>query len=193
MVLNTAVQWELIRQNPAAKVKSPKKTVKPKPVWTVAQTQDFIICCQTQVIKWEPLFLVALNTGLRIGKLLGLQWSNVDYQRKTLKVQRSLAELPPKQFVVQTPKSKSSIRTITLSTVTGNRLLNIKLQQQSVLYIDYESDEGSIQERLNEIIDGSKPHSYDSLFFDTEWPTIKAGGLVALNEALITMFIRYGL
>jgi integrase len=114
-VLNAAVRWEVISQNPASKVKPPKKDAKPKTVWTVAQTQQFLASCQANVTKWEPLFIVAVNTGLRIGELLGLQWSDLDYTRKTLKVQRSLAELPDVGFLVQTPKTRSSIRTIALS------------------------------------------------------------------------------
>lgn len=74
---------------------------------------------------------------------------------------------------------------IAVSSATGRSLFGIKVSQHSVLYIDFESDEGGIQERLNEIRDASMPiDALDHLFFGSDWPNIKSGGLEALNEYL---------
>lgn len=113
--LQTALQWELISSNPAAKIKPPKAVPKNKTFWTVEQTKQFISYSQANSIKWEPLFLLLLSTGLRISEALGLEWSDIDFNRKTLKVQRATVELKQSKFVTQTPKSHTSIRTVGLS------------------------------------------------------------------------------
>ena len=37
------------------------------------------------------LYYVELATGLRRGELLGLKWTGIDFQRKTLRIQRRIA------------------------------------------------------------------------------------------------------
>ena len=39
---------------------------------------------------WRTMLLVGLRTGLRYGELIGLQWTDVDLQRTTLTVRRSI-------------------------------------------------------------------------------------------------------
>ena len=39
---------------------------------------------------FEPLFFVAINTGMRISELLGLRWSRVDFRKGTIKVDAQL-------------------------------------------------------------------------------------------------------
>ena len=39
---------------------------------------------------FEPLFFVAINTGMRISELLGLRWSRVDFKKGTIKVDAQL-------------------------------------------------------------------------------------------------------
>lgn len=114
-VLQKAFEWELITSNPAAKVKPPKAYAKDRTPWSISQTKQFISYCQTNPIKWEPLFLLLLSTGLRISEALGLEWLDIDFNSKTLKVQRAVVELRSGEFVTQTPKTRSSVRTISLS------------------------------------------------------------------------------
>ncbi|MFY2558384.1 tyrosine-type recombinase/integrase [Corallococcus terminator] len=40
--------------------------------------------------EWRTLILLALKTGLRHGELIGLQWGDLDLQRRKLKVRRSI-------------------------------------------------------------------------------------------------------
>jgi integrase len=41
--------------------------------------------------RWQVLYLLAIHTGLRRGELLGLKWGDVDPDRGTLQVQRTLS------------------------------------------------------------------------------------------------------
>ena len=56
--------------------------------------------------RHEPLFIVALSTGLRRGELLALRWSDVDLKVGTLFVRRALQRAEGRlQFVAKTHRS----------------------------------------------------------------------------------------
>ena len=61
-----------------------------------------------------PLIFLALATGMRRGEILGLRWSDVDLDRRTLTVAQSL-EQTKAGLRFKTPKTKRSRRTIALS------------------------------------------------------------------------------
>lgn len=57
-----------------------------------------------------------LQTGLRTGELVGLKWEDIDFENKTLKVQRSMEyRYSVGVWRVGEPKSKSGYRTIPLT------------------------------------------------------------------------------
>lgn len=79
----------------------------------------------------EVLFLVALSTGLRLGEILGLKWSDIDFNTGTLTVNRTLQRVTQidrngnreSKVIEQLPKTKNSIRTIP---IPKNILIKIK-------------------------------------------------------------------
>ena len=59
--------------------------------------------------------LLCMFTGLRIGELCGLKWSNIDFIKGTLSVERTVQRINKNgssQVVIGTPKSRSSVRTV---------------------------------------------------------------------------------
>lgn len=62
--------------------------------------------------------LVAVFTGLREGELFGLKWSDLDWGKKHLKVQRQLQRIQGKGMVFTDPKTAAGKRMIVLSTAT---------------------------------------------------------------------------
>lgn len=69
--------------------------------------------------RYEPLCLLGLSTGLRIGELSGLRWSDINFDEKTLTVERTyiyLHDVEKHQMrdVFHSPKTKTSCRTIRL-------------------------------------------------------------------------------
>ena len=59
---------------------------------------------------------LSLYTGLRIGEICGLMWDDIDFQNETLTVRRTVQRIKNDthgtRLIVDTPKSKSSCRTI---------------------------------------------------------------------------------
>ncbi len=59
--------------------------------------------------------LLCLFTGLRIGELCGLKWSDIDFDNGTLTVSRTVQRINKhgkSEVVIGSPKSKTSIRTV---------------------------------------------------------------------------------
>lgn len=86
--LNAAVEAKLIESNPANGITVARGKVKKFHVVEKAQFTAFINAAKGTRYENELIFL--LYSGLRIGELRGLKWSDIDFDRKTVFVQRQL-------------------------------------------------------------------------------------------------------
>ncbi|EGR3070292.1 integrase [Vibrio parahaemolyticus] len=71
-----------------------------------------------------------INTGLRTGELIALQWENVDLVERTIRVKEAMVE-----GVTKDTKTKSSVRTVPLNDAALEALLNQKAH--TFLAFDY--------------------------------------------------------
>jgi integrase len=62
----------------------------------------------------EHLYWLLLATGLRIGEALGLQWPDVDWTRKLLRVEHKLKPNLGRGWRLEKPKTKTSVRFVPL-------------------------------------------------------------------------------
>jgi integrase len=67
------------------------------------------------------IVLLALATGCRRGELLGLKWENVDLQDKKISIRQNIVEVKG-GIRIETPKTKGSIRTISIDQDTVKAL-----------------------------------------------------------------------
>ena len=67
----------------------------------------------------EVFFVMALNTGMRIGEILGLQWEDIDFDSGIIHVNHNLVIVHdykrPQEVILTTPKTLSSIRDIPIT------------------------------------------------------------------------------
>ncbi len=81
--------------------------------------------------------LLALSTGMRIGELCGLKWSDVNFANQTVSVQRTIQRIyDPRakirtRIVIGEPKTMSSRRTVPLSTTILPILHRLKSYQDN--------------------------------------------------------------
>ena len=80
-------------------------------IWNDGQTKLFLAAARER--RLFALFALALGSGMRQGEILGLQWTDIDFDRSTVTVRRSLAQIKG-QFLLKEPKSKQSRRSIKL-------------------------------------------------------------------------------
>jgi integrase len=63
--------------------------------------------------RLEALYLVALGIGLRQGEILGLAWSDIDFEGATVTVRHALQRIDGRLELVE-PKSATSLRVVAL-------------------------------------------------------------------------------
>lgn len=118
-----AVRDDIIRNNPSdgvmAEIK--KKNTKKKNMrhaLTIEQQRAFMnyIASSPVFVHWNPIFTVLLGTGCRIGEVVGLRWSDVDMEKRTIDINHSITYYPRRtdtykcEFKVSLPKTEAGIR-----------------------------------------------------------------------------------
>ena len=88
--LQDAVSDGLIPRNVADGIKAPKPKKKEINPLSPEQARAFLQAAQGD--RFETLYVLAVQCGLRKGELLGLKWDDVDLKTGTLRVRRTLSE-----------------------------------------------------------------------------------------------------
>jgi integrase len=111
-----AVRFNLIPTNPASKVDPPKVRQEEITPLSAEQVNKFLDVTQNEHDRFEALYVLALTTGLRVGELLGLKWSDTDLNARRLRVSRQL-QRSQEGLIFTEPKSASR-RTVDLAAST---------------------------------------------------------------------------
>ena len=109
---NLAMEQKLVSKNPTQGCALPKVEHKEMKTLTADQLSAFFQEARDSGVY--ELYYLDLATGLRRGELLGLKWTDVDFDRRVVKVQRAISRQNGK--VVEAPlKTKNAYRTLPLS------------------------------------------------------------------------------
>ena len=90
---------------------------------------------QAEGTFYYNLYVVALETGLRIGELMGLQWSDIDFNKKVMRVRRSLCYFSKEGkyvFEWHDTKTHNSKRSIPLTSKALSVLKQQKIVRQTI-------------------------------------------------------------
>lgn len=131
-ILDYGVTLNLLNSNPCCKVVLPKVE---KPDIQVFDEEEIkkILNCAKDTDLFFPIYLL-LNTGMRRGELLGLRWKDVhiDNSDNTIDIVQTRISVEGKE-IIDTPKSRSSKRTIKLGQSAKKRFLDYRLWCRKVL------------------------------------------------------------
>lgn len=107
--LDKAVEKRLLAWNPSeAATKTPVVSSNSKgKVMPEKEMDRFLEVLEGESPKWRAAFLTLLGTGLRIGELLALEWSDIDTDQRIIQVRRTLSRTK-KGLEVNPPKTKTS-------------------------------------------------------------------------------------
>ena len=108
-ILNTifddAYRDELINRNPVSLVRVPSvEEIREKKPFSL---EEIVLILKNIPESMQAFFAVGFFTGMRTGEIIGLKWSDVDFEERTIHIQRSR-----RQGTETLPKTKSSIRKI---------------------------------------------------------------------------------
>ena len=113
-VFNTAVRWQLLRDNPCARVDPPKVETPEVQYLDESGIAKLLAALPDAPTQYSVLVQLALFTGCRRGELCGLRWSDIDLPAGLLAVNRTLEPVEGKGLLFSTPKTKKSCRVIKL-------------------------------------------------------------------------------
>jgi integrase len=128
IALNQAVTDGAAARNVAALVKRPKPTRRQGPILSPEQAPVFL--SRIAGTRLAPVVTIGLAVGLRLGEVLGLQWSSVDLEGGVLRVERGLESIGRDRSLVPL-KSKESRRTIYLPEFVRLALVQHRQQQRT--------------------------------------------------------------
>jgi integrase len=140
-----AVRHRMIDYNPVRDAERPRSQGKEGQekeisVLTPEQIRNFLKAVTDQ--KYKTLFLTAIMTGARQGEVLGLKWSDVDFQKKQISINRTF-----NMGRFFTPKTKGSARRIDLSPMAVKALAEWKMASGGQADANYEEEIKELQEK----------------------------------------------
>jgi len=128
-MLQDAVEWQIIETNPCMRIKRPRVDRTKVKVPTDRMARDILAALEGEPLLYQTIVYLAIDSGLRRGELMGLQWSDVDFETKTLHVVRSNQSLPGRGTFSKTPKTEESIRDIVVSDSSIDLLRRLQVTQ----------------------------------------------------------------
>jgi integrase len=106
-----AVTIRLMPHNPCDGIKRPsarRELIQPFSREEVSQLLE-----ATRKDRLHALFVLAVTTGMRQGELFGLQWEDLDFDRREIRIVRQAKDYRGK-VTLKTPKTAAGIRTISV-------------------------------------------------------------------------------
>lgn len=144
-MLEKAVASDLIVKNVAEQITTEitKEEKQPRRVLTVKETEIFL--AEAESTFYCNLFVVALETGMRIGELSGLQWGDIDFKKKVIHVRHSMTYFSKDgkyRFELHPTKTHKGLRDVALTDVAIKALRQQQFMKQTLINKGKEPLEG---------------------------------------------------
>ncbi|HHU6751554.1 TPA: tyrosine-type recombinase/integrase [Staphylococcus pseudintermedius] len=132
-VLNYAVVLKVIADNPFTHTKTPRKkenasTNETSLYYTSDELKKFLSFTEYKPL-YHAIFRTLAFTGMRRAELLALQWQDIDFNKATISINKTWSKVE-NGFIIQPPKTKKSIREISVDSNTLDILKRWKRYQQ---------------------------------------------------------------
>lgn len=122
-----AVRWKMLAQNPCAGVDLPRVRRKEMEALSAEECRRFLDVAEKS--EWFPLFALALTTGMRPSEYLALKWSDIDWQRGTASVCRTI-QVTRAAWTFDDTKRKRSRRLVKLQNFVMKALQELREKQE---------------------------------------------------------------
>lgn len=113
-VLSYAVRMGIIQNNPARNVALPPMAHCEKECYALEEAQHFIDSLSKAPAKYRAFCFLAIYGGFRRGELLGLEWSDLDFDSRVITIRRTSQYTKSRGIFTDTTKTTKSKRSLKL-------------------------------------------------------------------------------
>ena len=130
-IVGMAYKLEYIEEDigRSRRIEFPKEETKEVEVFTLEEVENILNALESEPWHIRAVIEVALFTGCRRGEIVGLKWADIDFENQRISVKRSIYKLSDGKAREKEPKSKTSIRTISIPERLCKTLTEYRLQQ----------------------------------------------------------------
>lgn len=136
--VNVVFQWGIdnrlitnVYTSPFYGVKLDKKEDKFPEILNLTEIRKFLCEAKTQQHQWYPIWALALLTGMRSGELYALEWNDVDFHHKVLRVTKSFNK---RSLEIKSTKA-GYWRNVPISSELDKLLVELKNQTGETSYV----------------------------------------------------------
>ena len=123
-----AVRSKMLAEDPCIGVDLPRVKRKEMEALSVEECRRFLQNAAES--EWFPLLALAMTTGMRPSEYLALKWTDIDWQRGTASVCRTI-QMTGSEWAFDDTKRRRSRRIVKLQNFVLNSLRALKVAQQS--------------------------------------------------------------
>lgn len=169
-ILKQAVKLGLIQSNPAnADRLTMPKTVTPKvEIFTKQEAAEMLSCLESEPLQYQTIVQLAIMSGARLGELVGLKFSDVDFINHKITIERSAYKLKGQPVMTKAPKD-NDVRTVTVneSCIELIRLLKAEKEREALrLGTAWKGDEWLFTQWDGSIMYPQTPSQWFNKFLD---------------------------
>lgn len=128
-ILNTAIKWGYIYNNPNKNVTPIKVHKKEIQCYSPEDVQKLIEVLQYEPIKYQAVIILALDSGCRRGELTGITWNDIDFEKGIININKATQYVSGYGSFEKGTKTETSNRTFNIAPTTIQILKKYKLGQ----------------------------------------------------------------
>ncbi len=135
-VFDYAIRMEYLRRNPC------KHIIMPKPIeyknekfkfWHKDELKEFLeIIKKSEDFKWYVFFRLLAFSGMRKGEALALTWDDINFEDAEIEINKTLSKSFKDNKFIDSPKTKSSNRSIDIDEKTLDVLVELKKRRLKI-------------------------------------------------------------
>lgn len=130
-LFDVAVKQGWIKDNPCTNAIKPKRNKSQKlPPFEIDQIKDLLKRSE-EFTTYNAVIHFQLYTGMRIGETLALTWDDIDFEQKTININKTV-NFVNGEFKIGPPKTENSYRTLGMNTTVYNLLQQVKEEQDKM-------------------------------------------------------------
>ena len=109
-IFKKGVQWGLINENPCSRAEHPKAEEIDIRVLTEEEIPKLLDALSDAPPQYNVITQLALLLGARRGEICALRWSDIDFEKGTLSIKRTVQSIPGIGLVFNAPKTRRGKR-----------------------------------------------------------------------------------